>query len=234
VKTKLLIPVAFIAVLAILAGCGKEPTACFTFTSASIDNEDLPFVGEDIDFENCSENADSYEWDFGDDATSTKTNPTHAYDAPGEYTVTLTATNSDGSKSSSQTIEVQASLTGTWEGEMTVDGSTDVYPIIFEIEQNGTELSGSFQFSDGSGYSTLGSTSEIDGQDVTIKFIEPSYSMNFTFTGQANTDFDQMDGDYTMTMSGGGLSGSWDVSKTSKKSAINPNSKGLESFLKKL
>jgi len=35
-------------------------------------------------------------WDFGDGATSTEQNPTHIYESPGSYTVTLTATVTDG------------------------------------------------------------------------------------------------------------------------------------------
>jgi len=40
---------------------------------------------------NLSSNATNYLWDFGDGATSTETNPSHTYSAPGTYTVTLTA-----------------------------------------------------------------------------------------------------------------------------------------------
>jgi len=43
----------------------------------------------------------SFVWDFGDTFTSTLRNPTHAYAAAGTYTVTLTATNSDGSDTAS-------------------------------------------------------------------------------------------------------------------------------------
>ncbi len=38
----------------------------------------------------------SWEWDFGDDATSTEQHPSHTYPAPGYYTVSLTATNASG------------------------------------------------------------------------------------------------------------------------------------------
>ena len=38
----------------------------------------------------------SWNWNFGDGATSTAQNPTHVYDAIGTYTVTLTATNDVG------------------------------------------------------------------------------------------------------------------------------------------
>jgi len=35
-------------------------------------------------------------WDFGDDATGTGAAPSHRYDAPGRYTVTLTVATFDG------------------------------------------------------------------------------------------------------------------------------------------
>jgi PKD repeat protein len=47
-----------------------------------------------VTFTNTTTNADTYEWNFGDGtALSTATNPTHAYQAQGTYTVTLKATN---------------------------------------------------------------------------------------------------------------------------------------------
>src|SRR3954467_11954153 len=41
----------------------------------------------------------SWAWDFGDGGTSTVQNPTHTYATPGTYTVTLVATNAQGSDS---------------------------------------------------------------------------------------------------------------------------------------
>jgi hypothetical protein len=38
----------------------------------------------------------SYEWDFGDGRTSTDGNPTHTYNTPGDYTVTLKVTDDRG------------------------------------------------------------------------------------------------------------------------------------------
>jgi len=42
----------------------------------------------------------SYAWDFGDGATSTAANPTHAYTASGTYTIKLTVTDNDGAQTS--------------------------------------------------------------------------------------------------------------------------------------
>jgi PKD repeat protein len=48
----------------------------------------------------------SYAWDFGDNKTSTRANPSHTYDQEGQYTVTLTVTDSFGLRDS-QTKKVQ-------------------------------------------------------------------------------------------------------------------------------
>ncbi len=46
----------------------------------------------------------SYEWDFGDGATATGVSPTHAFSAPGTYTVTLMVTDDKGSRNAGSTI----------------------------------------------------------------------------------------------------------------------------------
>jgi PKD repeat protein len=51
-----------------------------------------------VSFTNSSINATSYQWSFGDGNTSTVQTPTHTYNSPGNYTVTLIATNSAGCK----------------------------------------------------------------------------------------------------------------------------------------
>ena len=50
----------------------------------------------------------SYRWTFGDGTTSTAVRPTHTYDAPGTYTVTLTVTDPSGRESTPATLEVVA------------------------------------------------------------------------------------------------------------------------------
>jgi len=70
-------------------------TASFTY---NISNYNVTFT-------NTSINGTSYLWHFGDNQTSTLTNPTHTYTI-GSYTVTLTATNSNGSNTITQVINI--------------------------------------------------------------------------------------------------------------------------------
>ena len=57
-----------------------------------------------IDFTNQSTGAIGYSWDFGNGQTSTLTNPTGQYATPGNYTVTLTATNQYGCQEIAQQV----------------------------------------------------------------------------------------------------------------------------------
>jgi PKD repeat protein len=66
-----------------------DPVASFQF---EIDANDFLTVN----FTNFSQNATSYDWDFGDGNSSTVTNPSHTYSAAGEYEVILIASNADG------------------------------------------------------------------------------------------------------------------------------------------
>lgn len=57
-----------------------------------------------ISFFDNSEGALTYAWDFGDGNSSTLSNPTHTYAAPGTYTTTLTVTNGSCTNSLQRTI----------------------------------------------------------------------------------------------------------------------------------
>ncbi|MFZ4563885.1 MAG: PKD domain-containing protein [Bacteroidales bacterium] len=59
--------------------------------------------GQTVIFNNTTSGADSYLWDFGDGQTSTEQNPTHTYTG-GPFTVTLSATNSNGTSTASAVI----------------------------------------------------------------------------------------------------------------------------------
>ncbi len=61
-----------------------------------------------IQFDNTSQNADTYIWDFGDGQSSEETSPAHRYTRSGDYTVTLRATKGSTSKEHQKTITVTA------------------------------------------------------------------------------------------------------------------------------
>lgn len=63
-------------------------------------------VGLPIQFYDSSNYATSWSWDFGDGGTSTLQNPTHSYSAPGNYTVSLTATYNNCSNTYTQLVPI--------------------------------------------------------------------------------------------------------------------------------
>jgi hypothetical protein len=75
------------------------PIACFTVDdSLSIDSTQV------FTFTNCSQNAVRYEWDFDDFTYAPVANPVHVFNKKGNFTVSLTAYNTDNE--SSQTSHV--------------------------------------------------------------------------------------------------------------------------------
>lgn len=72
------------------------PEAAFSYTG-----DDLT-----VTFTNNSANAETYTWDFGDDATSNEANPVHTYAEAGTYHVVLVATGPGGMASSEKDVTV--------------------------------------------------------------------------------------------------------------------------------
>jgi len=103
---KLILSIAMIAMVGMFTACeddenpAPDPFANFQF-EISADN---PL---EVSFTNSSENAETYNWDFGDGETSTEESPVHTYAEAGTYDVVLTATNADDvSTQATQTVEV--------------------------------------------------------------------------------------------------------------------------------
>lgn len=89
---------------------GNAPLANFSQNNTSI------CEGESVTFtDNSSNSPTSWDWDFGDGGTSTTQNPSHTFTTPGTYTVSLTASNAQGSNTSTQNnlITVNANPTVT-------------------------------------------------------------------------------------------------------------------------
>lgn len=62
------------------------------------------FNGLSVGFTNATDGATSYSWNFGDGNSSTAANPSHTYAAPGEYQVSLEASNECGLSVLTQTL----------------------------------------------------------------------------------------------------------------------------------
>jgi hypothetical protein len=82
----------------ILFSCEISPRAYFSASPGD------PVVGEEVWFTNESDNAVTFEWDFGDGYTSNDANPIHKFTASGTFTVLLTVWSESG-------ITDEASLT---------------------------------------------------------------------------------------------------------------------------
>lgn len=93
------------------------PVASFTF-SPSNPQEDVA-----VNFTNTSTNATSYAWTLGSAGTSTLANPSATFPNPGNQTITLIATNSCGSDTTSQSINILLSMMDGLAG-----GTVMVYP----------------------------------------------------------------------------------------------------------
>lgn len=73
-----------------LFSCTKDPEAGFFIEL------DKPKIGQEIFFNNTSQNAETFEWDFGDGYISTDKHPVYKYRLTGTYDITLTAYSKKG------------------------------------------------------------------------------------------------------------------------------------------
>ncbi len=83
----------------------NNPPFCdFTATKTTV------FLGDSVQFENLSMQANDWSWDFGDSNLSNEENPKHLYSSTGLYTVELTVSNYFGNDNKTKTnyIEVLA------------------------------------------------------------------------------------------------------------------------------
>ncbi|SDG29083.1 PGF-pre-PGF domain-containing protein [Methanolobus vulcani] len=80
----------------------KEPDSAFVAGTRYV------HVNETVDFHDVSLfSPESWEWDFGDNSTSSLQNPLHSYSETGIYTVSLNASNSYGNNTSVRTSFIQ-------------------------------------------------------------------------------------------------------------------------------
>jgi carboxypeptidase T len=117
------------------------PTASFTTSTTEI------CAGENSVFNDFSTGSPtSWSWDFGDGTTSTEQSPEHVYSGSGQFTVSLTVTNSEGSDTDVQTglitvndLPVVSILTSEADNTICFDGNET---ITLTVEPAGSVLTG--------------------------------------------------------------------------------------------
>ena len=101
---KKILPLVAAFTLLVWAGCNKDdddnntPVAAFSYAQTGVPGE--------VQFTNQSQNAQLYDWDFGDGTGSTMTSPSHTYDENNDFIVTLKATGNGQTVSVSDTLMV--------------------------------------------------------------------------------------------------------------------------------
>ena len=125
----LLLMPAFLLALA-LVGCDDESLPTFTRVTISPECGVVPLEiqgyaivsgGDETGDPMGGNNLTEVTWSFGDGGTSTLQNPSHTYTAAGTYTVSLTATNAQGSDTATKTNYITVTEPGTGGGGMHVD-----------------------------------------------------------------------------------------------------------------
>ena len=86
-KLKFIIPIILLSLSSCINTTPRynDVNACFVVTG------DIHYVNEAVNFVDCSQYVEEYEWNFGDGTTSNQRNPAHVYTTPGTYQVSLTA-----------------------------------------------------------------------------------------------------------------------------------------------
>lgn len=121
-----------------------------------------------------------WKWDFGDGGSSTEQNPKHTYTTLGTYTVTLTASNKDGSDSTSKANMIVTTLAPV--AEFKADRQVGKAPFIVQFTDlsKGNPTSWVWEFGDG--------TSSYEQNPRHIYMREGSYDVRLTATNQYGSD----------------------------------------------
>jgi len=133
-----------------IVSCSKAPKANFYVEINKAK------VGSEVFFINASDNADSYEWDFGDGAYSTYKNPVHIYKTTGEYNVTLTAFSKKGKQSKTmmylKVVEptlLVIEVVEYYEGYFVENARVTLYPSLYDWDNKNRPIIEGYTDNDG-------------------------------------------------------------------------------------
>lgn len=131
--------IVILVVFIVSSSCIKEPAAMFSY-----DPSTNPEAGEEIKFNNETLDANDYYWDFGNGLTSEEEMPSTRFKPPGNYTVTLTASNTFKSSTYSENILIHPpTILDFWvydtDGLPISTGYAELYPTYGDA-MNGTNM----------------------------------------------------------------------------------------------
>lgn len=129
----------------LLISCKKTPVAGFHTDTVE------PEVGQTVFFYNDSQDADRFEWDFGDGYTTNEPNPTHIFNSTGTYEVTLKAiSKSNLEDNSSLTLDVLVptllvvEVREYYQDYIVPDASIILYPTLVDWDDQTNEVTDGF------------------------------------------------------------------------------------------
>ena len=152
------------------------PVASFTVNNTS------GTAPQTINFtDTSSNNPTSWLWDFGDGNTSTIQDPTHIYNTPGTYTVTLTAGNNDGNNTITQTNYINIGYPAPI-ASFTTNATTGTAPLNIQFTDTSTGNINTYNWDFGDGTTST-------EQNPTHTYNTPgTYTITETVTGLGGTN----------------------------------------------
>ena len=205
--------------------------ASFAYSPAS------PVAGQAVQFTDTSTGSPtSWQWNFGDGATSTFQNPSHTFTTPASYTVTLTVSNTSGSKSINRTVTVVPALAASF--TYTPASPVAGQGVQFTDTSTGSPTSWQWNFGDGSTstaqnpshtYTTAGSysvtltvTNASGSKNVSRTVtVVPALIASFTFTPSSPVTGQVVQ--FTDTSTGSPTSWQWNFGDGATSTVQNPS-----------
>ena len=162
-----------------LPGSESAPTA--EFTSDVIGG----FVPFDVTFTDLSTgNPASWQWDFGDGDISSEQNPTHTYNFAGDFTVTLTVTNGNGSDTEIKTGLISSDPPSNCTASFNADKTSGFAPLEVQFTDisTGNPVSWQWEFGDG----------DISSEQNPVHTYQTAgiFSVTLTISGSCGIDVD--------------------------------------------
>ncbi len=174
-----------------------------------------------VTFNNISEGANSYLWNFGDGSTSNQINPTHTYSTFGNFNVTLTGFSSCGQSSVSQTVTINN--TPPPSAAFTVLATQGCAPHTTQfLDQSTGQVNSRFWSFPGGSPSSSGNT------NPTVTYPEPGvYTVTLTVNNNGGSDTETKT-DYILVYGGPELD--YSVSQNGAYVSINNDTDGDYSY----